>query len=360
MLEIRDSNSAPSEGLSRRRLLMLAGPAALGIAWPAAARVQAPSGKIPFALIIDDGSPVDPLFYEIPGYETPLLIPHEFIRRVGDAFDRFDMRGKFTVIPMPSCMGRIDQTVKKVPPAHLAGFLDLMRKRIAPRFDITPEFLTHMRAYDLAKGGYKHIYEDVWISGAPPAEIVDYFVLAFRILNNVGLPATGITSPWVAGIDVEKKYAEALADAQWKVYQRKLTWYFLHGTSWGPPRRCSVEYESAARGQAVVSVPANFADIFWTMEIPTRAARIAAINGAIDKLISPDGRSGRIRQLIETGYPVVLISHWQSLFTQGTGLGLEGLTWLGERIRKVFGSRMEWVTCSELARRFVQPAKQAA
>jgi hypothetical protein len=264
------------------------------------------------------------------------------------------------VIPMPTCMGRIDQTVKRVPPAHLAGFLDLMRERIAPRFDITPEFLTYMRSYDLARGGYKHIYEDMWISGAPPAEIVDYFVFAFQIMNNVGLPATGITSPWVAGIDVEKKYAEALADAQWKVYQRKLTWYFLHGTSWGPPRRCSVEYESADRGQAVVSAPANFADIFWTMEIPTRAARIAAINGAIDKLISPDGRSGRIRQLVETGYPVVLISHWQSLFTQGTGRGLEGLTWLGERIRRVFGSGVEWVTCSELARRFVLAAKQVA
>jgi hypothetical protein len=49
---------------------------------------------------------------------------------------------------------------------------------------------------------------------------------------------------------------------------------------------------------------------------------------------------------------VVLLTHWQSLYTQGTGLGLEGLGTLMERIQKVFGSNLEWVTCSELARRF--------
>ena len=55
-------------------------------------------------------------------------------------------------------------------------------------------FLTHLRAYDLTTKDFQHIYEDIWISKAPPEEIVEYFVLAFQILKNVGLPATGITS----------------------------------------------------------------------------------------------------------------------------------------------------------------------
>jgi hypothetical protein len=38
-------------------------------------------GKIPFSLIIDDGAPIDPLFYELPGYETPFLVPAKFTRR---------------------------------------------------------------------------------------------------------------------------------------------------------------------------------------------------------------------------------------------------------------------------------------
>lgn len=313
------------------------------------------SGKTPISLIIDDGAPVDPLFYEIPGYETPFLVPAEFTWRVAETFDRFDLRGKITIIPMPSCLGRIDQSLKRVPQDHLESFLKIVREQISPRFDITPEFLTHLRAYNLKTGEYQHIYEDAWISQAPLEEIVEYFVLAFTILKNVGLMATGITSPWVSGIDVEKKYAQALAEAQWKTFERKLTWYFLHMTGWGKPRQCSVEYEVPERGQIVVSVPANAEDIFWSMEKPTRAERLQFINGGIDRVVSADGRSGRIRELIEAGAPVVLLTHWQSLYTQGTALGLDGLCALAERIQKVFGNSLEWVSCSELARRSISP-----
>src|SRR5581483_9233407 len=216
---------------SRREMLQATGRGLAGALFSVAcgnvlgheARAQTNStGKIPFSLIVDDGSPVDPLFYEIPGYETPFLVPAEFTARVADTFEKFDLRGKLTIIPMPSCLGRIDKSLKRVPQEHLDSFLKIVRERIAPRFDITPEFLTHLRAYDLKKGNYQHIFEDAWITQAPPDEIVDYFVLAFQILKNVGLNATGITSPWVSGIDVEKKYAQALGDAQWKVFQRKV------------------------------------------------------------------------------------------------------------------------------------------
>lgn len=305
------------------------------------------------SLIIDDGGPVDAMFYMRPGYETPLLVPSEFTRRVAETFERFNIRGKLTVLPMPSCLGRIDQSLKRVPPDHLAEFVRLVRERIAPRFDITPEFLTHLRAYDQKTGEYQHVFEDVWISGAPFEEVVEYFVLAFTILKNVGLNATGITSPWDAGTDVEKKYAHALADAHWKVFAQKLTWYFLHGTYWGDPRQCSVEYEDPSRSQVVVSVPANFADLFWSIDLPTREKQQQFIDDNIERVLSTDGRSGRIRQLLESGHPLTLLTHWQSLYSRGTGLGLDGLNTLLQRIQKVFGDRLEWVTCSELARRHV-------
>jgi hypothetical protein len=313
-------------------------------------------GKTPISLIIDDGSPVDPLFYELPGYETPFLVPAEFTKRVADTFDRYDIRGKYTLIPMPSCLGRIDQSLKRVPQDHLREFLKLIRERIYPRFDITPEFLTHLCAYDLKTGNYqRHLYEDTWISQAPPEEIVEYFTLAFQILKNVGIESTGITSPWVSGIDVEKKYAKALGDAQWNLFKRKLTWYFLHAASDSEkPFQCSIEYKDAGRGQVVVSVPSNAGDIFWSMELPTKQERVKMINDGIDRLVSPDGRTGRIKQLMDSGNPVVVVTHWQSLYTQGTGLGLEGFTSLAGRIQKVFGSSLEWVTCSELARRYAE------
>ncbi len=311
-------------------------------------------GKVPISLIIDDGSPVDPLFYELPGYETPFLVPAEFTSKVADTFDRFNIQGKFTLIPMPSCLGRIDQSLKRVPQDHLQGFLKLVRERIYPRFDITPEFLTHLCAYDLKTGSYqRHLFEDKWISEAPPEEIVEYFTLAFQILRNVGIESTGITSPWVSGIDVEKKYAKALGDAQWNLFGRKLTWYFLRAASdHENPFPCSIEYKDAGRGQSVVSVPSNAGDIFWSMDLPTQQERVKMINDGIDRLVSPDGRTGRIKQLIDTGYPVVIVTHWQSLYTQGTALGLEGFATLAERIQKVFGQSLEWVKCSELAARF--------
>ncbi len=92
--------------------------------------------------------------------------------------------------------------------------------------------------------------------------------------------------------------------------------------------------------------------MFWSMERP-REARHEFIQKNIDRLLSADGKSGRIRELIDANAPVILLSHWQSLYTQGTALGLEGLAALAERIQKVFGSNIEWVSCSERARRFV-------
>jgi hypothetical protein len=313
-------------------------------------------GKIPFSLIIDDGAPVDPLFYELPGYETPFLVPAKFTQRVGETFERFNLQGKFTVIPMPSCLGRIDQSLKRVPQEHLKVWLKIIREKIAPLFDITPEFLTHLSSYDLKTGNYnRHLYEDNWITKAPKEEIVEYFTLAFQILKNVGIESTGITSPWVSGIDVEDKYAQSLADAQWNIFKRKLTWYFLYAASDSEPAyQCNVKYKDPERNQVVVSVPANAGDIFWSMDLPDRKDRPKFIKDGIDRLVSPDGKTGRIRQLIDSGHPVVIVTHWQSLFTQGTELGLEGLTTLVERIQKVFGSNFEWVKCSEMARRYVE------
>ena len=325
------------------------------------------SGKTSISLIIDDGSPVDPMFYMHPGYETPFLPPVGFYQRVADVLDRFELQGKMTVLPMPSCLGRIDQTVKHVPQQNLEAFLKIVRERIAPRFDITPEFLTHQNAYDLkagdsqliAGGGYQHVFEDVWLSGASIEEAVEYFCLAFTILKNVGINPTGMTSPWMAGIDVEKKYAEAVSTAQWKTFGRRSTWYFLHGSDWGTPQQCSLAYESPDRDRVVVSVPANVPDVFWSMDLPGDQ-RQKFIRDNIDRVISPDGRTGRLRQLIESGYPVTLLTHWQSLYTQGTELGLEGLKALLERIQKECGNSLEWVTCSERMRRYASSMKVGA
>ena len=85
--------------------------------------------------------------------------------------------------------------------------------QIQPRFSITPEVLTHYRAYDLKNGSCKHVFEDVWFSSLSAEEIADYVGLALTILSRVGLDPQGMTSPWRCGIDNEDNYAAGIGMA---------------------------------------------------------------------------------------------------------------------------------------------------
>jgi len=307
---------------------------------------------IPISLIVDDGGPVNAMFWHEPPVEHAFAVPNSFTRRFADLCVRHRVRGKFSVMPMPMCLGRIDERLAYITPRHLAGFLDLVRDRIAPQFDITPEILTHLRAFRLGRGGFMHLHEDDWVARAKVPEMTDYIALALRILQGVGLPATGVTSPWMTGITNEKAYAEAIGRAQWRVHRRKLTWYFLHMVRQGPGRRPSVAWSNRRTGQKVISIAANTDDPFWRTQRPhsatARAGRAAADRG-VDQMISADGRAGRLRELFDLGCPMVIVTHWQSLFSDGAAAGLAGLERLLARIEKVFGRDVAWVKCSQLA-----------
>ena len=106
---------------------------------------------IPIALLVDDGAPVNPMFFHDPPYDHELLMPNSLLRDFADLCDEYGVRGKFSVLPMPCCLGGIDGQLNHVPPRHLSEFLRLVRKRIAPRFDITPEILTHLAAYKMSR-----------------------------------------------------------------------------------------------------------------------------------------------------------------------------------------------------------------
>lgn len=307
---------------------------------------------IQISLLVDDGAPINPMFFHDPPYDRPLLIPNSLARDFADVCDEYGVRGKFSVLPMPCGLGTIDHTLNRVPQRHLAGFLKIMRERIAPRFDITPEILTHLTAYRM-EGGFHHLYEDEWVARASVAEMTDYIELALQILRDVNLPASGVTSPWNTGKSNEADYAQAIGDAQWRVYQRPLTWYFLHVAATGPARHPSVTYRNPDTGQTVVSIPALTDDPFWQTQRPTsttlRAGRAAAIAG-VDTLLSADGKRGRIPDLLDQNCPVTLLTHWQSIFSDGTCAGLGGLERLLKRLHKQYGSDLLWTSCDELAR----------
>ena len=304
------------------------------------------------ALLVDDGAPVNPMFFHDPPYDHPLLMPNSLLRDFSDLCDEHNVKGKFSVLPMPFCLGGIDGKLNHVPPQHLAEFLKILRGRIALRFDITPEILTHLAAYRPVEGGFAHVYEDEWVARATVGEMTDYIALGLEILQHVGLPATGVTSPWNTGIGNEQDYARAIGNAQWRVHRRAVTWYFLHMLGDRPPQGPAVRHRDPDTGQAVVSIPANTGDPFWDTQRPAantrRAARSAARSG-VDALLSANGRSGRIPDVIAHRCPVTILTHWQSLFSDGSYAGLRGLAMLLKRLRQVYGGDVRWTRCSELA-----------
>jgi hypothetical protein len=106
-----------------------------------------------------------------------------------------------------------------------------------------------------------------------------------------------------------------------------------------------------------VSIPAATDDPFWNTQRPmatTRKAARAAAAAGVEALLSADGRSGRIAEVIRANAPVTILTHWQSLYADGTGAGLWGLERLLARVRRRHAAELEWVTCSELARRAAQ------
>ncbi|MCC7146752.1 MAG: hypothetical protein IT443_09920 [Phycisphaeraceae bacterium] len=308
--------------------------------------------RLAASLLVDDGSPVNLMVSHHPGGGHRYLIPHTLTVRFASLCRKFGVRGKFSIVPMPLGLGRLDGQILGVPPRHLARFRAIARKGIAPNFDITPELLTHLFAINPKTGGAWHLFEDLWVEQASVGSIADLLAMALVILKNAGLPANGVTSPWMTGENNEADYAQAIGQAQWLVHRRKLTWYMLHVQENGPPRQPVVTSRHAQRGQNVVMVPANTGDLWWNTQFahsPREAKQIAA--DGLDKLLSADGRSGRLREVFDAGGPLTILTHWQSLFSNGSAAGLWGLEQLLGRMKKTFGSRIQWVRCSELARR---------
>ena len=306
---------------------------------------------IPISLLVDDGAPVNPMYFHDPPYPHQLLMPNALARDFADLCAQYGVRGKFSVLPMPCCLGAIDEKLNRVPQRHLTEFLKIVRERIAPRFDITPEILTHLAAYRLT-GGFQHLYEDEWVARATVEELTEYIALALEILRDVGLPANGVTSPWNTGKSNEAVYAQAIGAAQWRVHGRHRTWYFLHCLGDAEPRGPSLSCRNPETGQVVMSVPATTSDPFWDTQRPmanTKREARAAAKAGVDRLLNQSGKDGRIPDIIGQNCPVTILTHWQSLYSDGTGAGLWGLEQLLARLQKRYGSELAWMTCSELA-----------
>jgi hypothetical protein len=196
--------------LSRRRFLRHAGAGvavlATGVRAAAdglTATVRNPLLRTPLALLIDDSCPVVNLGWhwikarhdwrkrlhpgtEPSGWERlhdklgtmESTVPADFAREWGEWCGEQGIRGKFSMVPFPAGVGRIDQNFPGHPERELREWLRVTRDIIQPNFDITTEILTHTGVVDLKTWKLTDAWEQYeWVD--PPVEqLTDYLAAA--------------------------------------------------------------------------------------------------------------------------------------------------------------------------------------
>lgn len=305
--------------------------------------------KLPVSLIIDDAGPVNMFHFHALKQKHDMLVPPAFALHFGKICRSLGVKGKFSVVPCPAGLGRLDRPdqVCGVEPDLIESFVDIVKEYISPNFSITSEILTHFLALDINTLGNTHLCEDKFVSTASAEEIADYVSLSIEILNNMGLDPKGVTSPWATGIDNEENYAKGIGMAFKRTLNKEKCFYFLHSRD--ELKHPKIMFDTPETGK-VVSIPNNSEDAFWGTQRPNSCAQ-ARINAKakIDSLISEDGRTGKLRELFEEGAPLIMITHWQSIYSDGRGIGIEGFEYLMNRVNRIFGKDTEWMTFEEIA-----------
>ena len=308
--------------------------------------------KLPISLIIDDPAPRVFVFYEHAPKKTtddgrPLLseVPNSFLLAFCDVTERFGLRGKYSVVPMPGGRGDIVGGIPGFPDEEIREWLDIVRERVSRNFSICPEMLTHAGAVDLDTGAILSINERDWAATQDASALTPYIAKALDLLRCAGLTPSGVTSPWDFGIEVEEEYVRAISDAFAEVLGRKDCWYFLRSRTGKPDALPWVALNE--EGRRVVSFPNTCSDCFWQTMNTTDTSE-EYISRIADNLLTEDGSAGQIVDVMAGGGWPILIAHWQSLFSNGLWTGLRALAEVARRVEIRLSDRVRWMSAEEV------------
>lgn len=331
-------------------------------------RVLNPRDRVPVGYIIDDSTCLvnlnkfampqfDAAFegtnktYHRNWREWPDEIPDAFVRKFGEWCAAHGVKGKYSIVPYPACVGRLDRELPGWSPRQVQDSLALVREVMMPHWDIHPEMVTHTRVIDLETGhpyperSLKFMENWDWTTGRSADEIGEYLAYALRILKNVGLPCEGVTTPGGFGSRALPQLAQASGQALREVFQAEIPHYFRHlydrGAESVAPR---VEYATGLDGpdpRCVVSIVACTGD--WTGGWDNTEPE------GVDRFITADGRAGRMVEVIERGEPALMLSHWTGLWWNGEEKGFRVFQEVHRRLHERFDGLL-WMKLSELAR----------
>ena len=329
-------------------------------------QVLNPRARPPISFIIDDSTCLVNLnHFAIPQFRAawadstyaqdwrkmPAEIPDDFVRKFGEWCGERGVKGKYSVVPYPACVGRLDRELPGWTPEEVQASIRLVRTLMTPNWDIHPEMVTHTRVIDL-RTGHPHPVRSLeymenwhWARGKSVDEIAAYIAYALGILRNVELPCEGITTPGGFGGDARPELAQAVFQACREVFHAEIPHYFLDAVGEGresvAPR---IQYASGLRSgdpRCVVSIVACTGD--WTGNWD------AAERPQPDRFIAPDLSSGRLVDVIERGEPACFLAHWTGLHHNGSEQGFRAFQEVFRRITARYDN-LEWMKLSEIAR----------
>ncbi len=323
-----------------------------------------PRGRVPVSFIIDDSTclvnlahfcippfaEVFPGRYLQPWKTLPREIPDAFVRKFGEWCHERGVKGKYSIVPYPACVGWMDRELPGWSKRELEASLDLVRTLMAPDWDIHPEMVSHTWVIDTKTGRpYPERTERFmenwgWTEGKSVDQLADYLAYALQILKNVGLPCEGITTPGGFGTQVLPELAQATLQACRDVYRAEIPHYFRHLFTDGRSVAPRVEYASGLEGMApecAVSIIGCTGDWFggWDGLSP----------GNVDLFITEDLQGGRLPEVMDRGEPAILVCHWPGIYFNGEEVGF---TIFKEVVRRIHARNDDllWMKLSEIAR----------
>jgi len=323
-----------------------------------------PQNRVPVSFIIDDSTClVNLAHFGIPHFaeawpdrykqdwrSLPREIPDSFVRKFGQWCREHKVKGKYTIVPYPACVGWMDRDLPGWSKKELDDSLKLVREFMMPDWDIHPEMVTHTWVINTKTGrpypqrtGY-YIENAGWSQDKSADELADYMAYALRILKNVGLYCEGITTPGGFGNQNRDNLAKATLQSCRDVFKAEIPHYFRHLYTDDRSVAPRVEYASGLKGtnpKCVVSIIGCTGDWFggWDGLRP----------GSVDKFITKDLKGGRLPKVIDKGEPAVLVCHWPGIYFNGEEIGFNIFKEVVRRIHARYDNLL-WMKLSEISR----------
>lgn len=316
--------------------------------------------KVPICLLVDDSCPLTHVywFHKKPvdgkgpftndGRLLVKNVPNSFLDKFCDVVAKNNIAGKISIVPFPGGVGDIVHGIPGYDISLVKEWLNTAKKRLSGRFDFSPEMLTHYHALDLKTGKYfTEENEAQWSMHQDRTILTPYITHCLELLKEAGINASGVTSPWNFGEKVEGEYTEAILAAQKEVYNHELSWYFLHTFDKEPGKKPWVALKKG--NSTLVSIASNMPDHIW-QTIDSPKTNTEYILSVADKYITANGKEGSIIDGLNAGGWPVLVTHWQSLYSNGLETGLKVLDEVGKRVKKHLNDKVEWKSCMELTK----------